>query len=1119
MYSQIQDTHHQPPFSPENQHYPFSGHQYAEREFVVKREFANATLPQLSRHNPTSSSSEQSLSPSSSTIGPHPPSHMQGNRHMIHNNDAGQVYQYGSYSAPPLAPLPSRPQPPPTPYDQMPIYTKLHNTYPITSYTIASKRNSQRASQFKAKCDENKPCKNCVDKSINCQYRDSAPKQQDKATQDIIDVMKRMLQSTNQKIIAGLAEVQSNIRDLKGIRPGSLHAQKSLGLDDCVKEELGAVTPLSLSEGEGILSRRMRALGNEMESEESPGNPVQPLPVPFPHNHTTTSGQLLKWPAVSKLVRPLLDNEHIKYVEAYPQRYEEDRGELPLFERGEGPTSLAGNSDLIYHRVQIPDDASLSDHPSPLRGTDCGLIGDSASSGVYPAESRAKSRSECALDFSRAKVEAYVDAYKKHIQNMHPLIPPDDLDDMICAFLAEVLKNPSGIGKHRQVATITKHQQRPAQSSFEYVKKRERSRVASSVRSGSAPESPKPQRSVRNALVLLVLALGKICMWRDRKLPDPPEKRGPDPVLSTIQGSPYYSAFSQSSGQAGLPSRMDQQSSGGSRRSSAQVSGVQAPTSAASLEPTKRNNQIIPGLEYFAYATDVLGNHLGSYELNYVQAHVLACLYYGQLGRVIPSFRHIRFAGSAIADKLQSDILAELNLVPSGILQYENILPFPDLTVMRERLGFSDEVTYSYAAQLYLRKRLNRISGSLYDPDKKPNAEAQKKILAEIEKDLGEKSTVWLGPFKFDRDAPPARDILSARIRATFWGANVITYRPSIKTVLEFGHKRQNDVSAESEAVPHENAGEWGTVRSDPGSRSDIDQVVFKNARKGIDAVIKSTMAFHGLKDKRFIITNVFGTAHACLLRSALGAVRRGSPAERSPEENDRLVKGPYTGPEIFRSRTFDLKVTTEALLIDVQSPDPLVDEMPDSVDDYYIKEAITNLCGSLVEVRNSSGRTDEGSRTIHLAHFSVRQYFLSNASRHGESTTAREHLGVLNPMEDDAELGVLCLHRMHEDMCKLATVFSPIVDELPEKDADNKRHKAGKDNTSASGTRAGSISLVFLSAGAYKTEKPDADTPGKDSATPVQQEFVEVMLWAAQRQVASNAIGVVDFQTLQPHC
>lgn len=211
-----------------------------------------------------------------------------------------------------------------------------------------------------------------------------------------------------------------------------------------------------------------------------------------------------------------------------------------------------------------------------------------------------------------------------------------------------------------------------------------------------------------------------------------------------------------------------------------------------------------------------------------------------------------------------SDILAELNLIPSGILQYEEILPYPNLMVLQEKLGFSDAVAFSYAAQLYLRKRLNRISGSLYDPNKKPDAAEQRAILAEIEEDLESRSHVWLGMYRFDRNDPPAKDILSARIRAKFWGANVITYRPSIKTVLDFSHKRSNAFSEDSErAIPHEDPGGWATVRSDARSPSDIDPIVFENARKGIDAVIKSTMAFHGLEDKRFIITNVFGTAHA----------------------------------------------------------------------------------------------------------------------------------------------------------------------------------------------------------------------------------------------------------------
>lgn len=234
------------------------------------------------------------------------------------------------------------------------------------------------------------------------------------------------------------------------------------------------------------------------------------------------------------------------------------------------------------------------------------------------------------------------------------------------------------------------------------------------------------------------------------------------------------------------------------------------------------------------------------------------------IGKVSKAHCHVFEPRSLI---IRSDILAELNLVPSGILQYENLLPYPNLPVMRSQLGFSDAVAYSYAAQLYLRKRLNKISGSLYDPNKMLKASEQRAVLAEIEEDLLNNSHVWLGLYKFDVNDPPARDILSARIRAKFWGANVITYRPSIKEVLDFSYKRYNETPIESQpSFPGRTVTGWPSVPDDARTPSDIDPVVFENAKKGVDAIIKSTTAFHGLEDKRFVITNVFGTAHAYVL-------------------------------------------------------------------------------------------------------------------------------------------------------------------------------------------------------------------------------------------------------------
>lgn len=50
-------------------------------------------------------------------------------------------------------------------------------------------------------------------------------------------------------------------------------------------------------------------------------------------------------------------------------------------------------------------------------------------------------------------------------------------------------------------------------------------------------------------------------------------------------------------------------------------------------------------------------------------------------------------------------------------------------------------------------------------------------------------------------------------------------------------------------------------MRIDTRILSNVNQAVINNAKKGINAFIKSIKAFYGLENKCFIITNVFKTA------------------------------------------------------------------------------------------------------------------------------------------------------------------------------------------------------------------------------------------------------------------
>ena len=83
-----------------------------------------------------------------------------------------------------------------------------------------------------------------------------------------------------------------------------------------------------------------------------------------------------------------------------------------------------------------------------------------------------------------------------------------------------------------------------------------------------------------------------------------------------------------------------------------------------------------------------------------------------------------------------------------------------------------------------------------------------------------------------------------------------------------------------------------------------------------------------------------------------------------------------------FAIRPLTVLEITEALIIkDNDNYDDLQsDDLPDDIDRDFVDEQIIGLCGSLLEVRSSNVEKIQspGSSTIHLAHFSVKEYLLA---------------------------------------------------------------------------------------------------------------------------------------------
>lgn len=410
---------------------------------------------------------------------------------------------------------------------------------------------------------------------------------------------------------------------------------------------------------EPITNLEARTITREMEEEKEvePGPIVRPGVPSIPPNHTTLAATLLKWSSISILVRGILEAENVKYVDEYPIRQEERRGLLRIWGRGEGLESSlrvdkadreairdAGTMEMVH------DDISDAGAPSPA---DCwGGIGGSPA----PIDGKPVVVLQTP-DFSEASVWKYVKSFQDNIQNMHPLIIPVELNALVKLFLDTVQQSmnrpsrsaPGAIAKFVGTA-----------SPVEAVgSKRKRSSPGPDGGAESPSPSPKTkpvfQRSINNALVLLVLALGKVCLHKDR-IPDvvavsePPPPHGSPMARNGYPASPIQgSSPSQSSHSHSAPSPKEgSERPGPSRRASFQGGG--APKGGTSL---KRNLDVIHGLEYFAYAADILGGQLAGTSLRHIYAYLLAGLYHGQLGRVLESYAYIKEAGFALQIKMR----------------------------------------------------------------------------------------------------------------------------------------------------------------------------------------------------------------------------------------------------------------------------------------------------------------------------------------------------------------------------------------------------------------------------------------------------------------------------------
>ncbi|POS86980.1 hypothetical protein EPUL_002580 [Erysiphe pulchra] len=819
------------------------------------------------------------------------------------------------------------------------------------------RKKAQRASQAcdccrmaKAKCDEGRPsCGSCKENGKDCRYRDPPPKQQDKTSADIMENQNR-IEVVVRKLVQEMNEFKSEMNDFRkemsDLKKGQnqmisiLTSQSAHFKQDGDEDHSGAlrysytenlttldlhqrpsnssVNPMNLIENGRLyqipnpVAGDINAASDEDDTAVEAGPSKQPS---IPVNHTTGAARLLLVPPIKKMCADI--NLQLKFKnEKYPYTVEWKRGLLRLYGRGEGNEVIPDYDNLITDNAE---NTPIDGHYNIMKhivGSEWGKIGMPSPSYLSMETNPSGANIESLPDFSRETVLKLVDSYKNNINNMHPILTPKHLDQLVETFLRTIQDTRFYSNQPHPNSFVGAHS-----ISENPGNKRKRSPTSMNFTENQFfPNFKFGQlfRSISTAIVLLCMALGRVCQEKG-KIPQLPSEQ--------VAGNSFTSSFGASKSHNGVPiSPLGKTSLSGSFGGNPvlDTDRLMSRGYGQSLDDLQRdrplselkNIDVIPGLIYFALATDIIGNQMAGSSLQHVHANILASLYHGQLGRVMESAAYLSTACRALQVilkprferyrrakserkvvhprdnpllfafwtclQLESDIVAEIPWPQSGILTYEEDMPTPHLPAAHEE-GFDQNVIESYSAQLFLRTHLNVLHTMFYKP-RDPNSEDKFTALVLAHNKVDQPKFLSIQYVsenleRFDVYAPtmhpmisqsdPPNDILGARLRAKYYGARVITYRPFVLQVLE---RSEPPCPEATQSIKEQISDEYLSevkapiIKHDIKDIKDIDPKALEYVHNGLDGLINSTTAFYGLGhpgENRMIVTNVWVTAHA----------------------------------------------------------------------------------------------------------------------------------------------------------------------------------------------------------------------------------------------------------------
>lgn len=110
----------------------------------------------------------------------------------------------------------------------------------------------------------------------------------------------------------------------------------------------------------------------------------------------------------------------------------------------------------------------------------------------------------------------------------------------------------------------------------------------------------------------------------------------------------------------------------------------------------------------------------------------------------------------------------------------------------------------------------------------------------------------------------------------------------------------------------------------------------------------------------------------------------------------------------VFALRPLTVGEMTEAVLVDDNCDGLLFDDLPDTIDDEFIDDQIIRICSPLLEARDPQAKCPVGRRTVHVTHFTVKQFLIPRLAP--RELWANENLRVSHEQVQNTMLARLCL-------------------------------------------------------------------------------------------------------------